>query len=154
MEGNKMNKLQRYITFKALRLLAELEGVELPQEVKEVADKVAEQNPYETDVTDIVSVMESMINDIKQNDAYELWSVEELAKHHIRQVSSLEELAQQLNYSEIELEISTSIDLHDSFEDLVSHLEREFNANELKEILDDETPESLENTTTEKRVLQ
>ncbi|WP_341323443.1 hypothetical protein NSQ62_08190 [Solibacillus sp. FSL H8-0523] len=62
--------VQADIIFKALYYTASNEGVSIPNELTEIFEVVAEQNPNDTHVSDTVDVMEFLSGFIENNDPY------------------------------------------------------------------------------------
>ncbi|KAA6446923.1 hypothetical protein [Bacillus swezeyi] len=69
--------LQADIIFKALYYTARNEGVEITEELTEIYEVLAEDNPYETHATDIVDVMEDLIEFIKNSYEYCTYFIKE-----------------------------------------------------------------------------
>ncbi|WP_028393910.1 hypothetical protein [Bacillus cihuensis] len=69
--------IQADIIFKALYYTARNEGVELPDELTEIYEVLAEENPKETHVTDAVDVMEYLSEFIKDSSEYQEYFIKE-----------------------------------------------------------------------------
>lgn len=65
-----LTAIQADIIFKALHYTARHEGVDIPQECEEVFTVLADHNPNDTYVSDIVYVMEMLSGFIKNDDNY------------------------------------------------------------------------------------
>ncbi|MEK5394117.1 hypothetical protein NSQ59_27835 [Margalitia sp. FSL K6-0131] len=76
-----MNKpisdIQADIIFKALYYTARNEGVEISDELTEIYEVLAEQNPKETHVTDTIEVMRYLSEDIKNSSVYKEYFIKE-----------------------------------------------------------------------------
>lgn len=66
----KLNVIQADIIFKALYYTARNEGVEIPTELTETYEVLAEENPKETEAFHTVEVMEYLNDLIRDSDEY------------------------------------------------------------------------------------
>jgi hypothetical protein len=69
--------IQADIIFKALYYTARNEGVEIKEELTEIYEVLAEDNPNETYVTDIIDVMEYLSEFIKNSSEYREYFIKE-----------------------------------------------------------------------------
>lgn len=69
--------IQADIIFKALYYVARNQGLEIPDELTEVYKVLAEENPYETQATDTLDVMESLSGFIKTSSGYQEYFLED-----------------------------------------------------------------------------
>jgi hypothetical protein len=69
--------IQADIIFKALYYTARNEGVEIKEELTEIYEVLAEDNPNDTYVTDTIDVMEYLSEFIKQSVEYRTYFIKE-----------------------------------------------------------------------------
>lgn len=69
--------IQADIIFKALYYTARNEGVEIPEELTEIYEVLAEQNPKDTHVSHTVEVMEYLSEFIKNSCEYQNYFIKE-----------------------------------------------------------------------------
>jgi hypothetical protein len=69
--------IQADIIYKALYYTARNEGVEIKEELTEIYEVLAEDNPNETYVTDTIYVMEYLSKFIKESAEYRTYFIEE-----------------------------------------------------------------------------
>lgn len=74
---NPIAVIQADIIFKALYYTARNEGVELKEELTEIYEVLAEDNPRDTHVTDTVDVMEYLSEFIKNSCEYREYFIKE-----------------------------------------------------------------------------
>lgn len=70
MTLTKLHVIQADIIFKALYYTAKNEGIEIPEELTETFEMLAEDNPNDTDVAHTVEVMEYLNEFIKNSPEY------------------------------------------------------------------------------------
>lgn len=69
--------IQADIIFKALYYTARNEGVEINEELTEIYEVLAEDNPSDTNVTDTIDVMEYLSEFIKKSGEYNTYFIKE-----------------------------------------------------------------------------
>ncbi|MEK4025482.1 hypothetical protein [Sporosarcina sp. FSL W7-1283] len=67
----KLDTVQIDIVYKALGYVCKTEGIEMPEEVLEVYELLAEHNPNDTHAVDCVDVMEMIQSCIRNDERYE-----------------------------------------------------------------------------------
>ncbi|MEK5217723.1 hypothetical protein [Psychrobacillus sp. FSL H8-0487] len=77
MTFTKLQLIQSDIIFKALYYTARNEGIEIPKELTETYEILAEANPNDTHAEHTIEVMEYLCDFIKDSSEYRTYFVEE-----------------------------------------------------------------------------
>lgn len=74
---NEIHVIQADIIFKALYHTAKNEGIEIPEELTETFEILAEENPNDTHASHTIEVMEYLNRFIKNSPVYETYFIKE-----------------------------------------------------------------------------